>query len=35
VVGDKPGSKLDKARKLGIKVIEEKEFLNLIREKND
>jgi len=33
VVGEKPGLKLDKAKKLGIKVIDENEFLNLINEK--
>jgi DNA ligase (NAD+) len=30
VVGDSPGSKLDKAQKLGVKIIEEKEFLKLL-----
>jgi DNA ligase (NAD+) len=30
VAGDKPGSKLDKAAKLGIKIIDEKEFLRLL-----
>ena len=30
VVGDNPGSKLDKANELGIKVITEKEFIELI-----
>jgi DNA ligase (NAD+) len=31
VVGSEPGSKYDKAKKLGIKVINEKEFLKLIK----
>jgi DNA ligase (NAD+) len=31
VVGDSPGSKLDKAQKLGVKIIEEKEFLKLLK----
>jgi DNA ligase (NAD+) len=30
IAGDNPGSKLDKARQLGIKVIDEKEFEQLI-----
>ncbi len=32
VVGENPGSKLDKARKLGINIITEKEFLDMIKE---
>jgi len=32
VVGEKPGSKLSKAGKLGIKNISEREFLKLIKE---
>jgi len=31
VIGEKPGSKYDKAKKLGIKIIGEKEFYELIR----
>ena len=31
VVGKEPGSKLEKARKLGIKIIHEKEFLEMIK----
>lgn len=31
VVGKEPGSKLEKAKKLGIKIILEKEFLNIIK----
>lgn len=30
VVGDQPGSKLDKARTLGIKVVDEQEFIQLL-----
>lgn len=30
VLGDKPGSKLQKARELGIPVVEEEEFLMMI-----
>ncbi len=30
IVGENPGSKLDKAKKLGVKVISEQEFLDLI-----
>ena len=30
VVGKNPGSKYDKARKLGVRIIEEKEFLDMI-----
>lgn len=30
VVGDSPGSKFDKAKKLGIQILNEKEFFNLI-----
>ncbi len=32
LAGENPGSKLDKANKLGVKVIDEKEFLNIIEE---
>ena len=31
VVGKKPGSKYEKAKKLGVKTINEKEFLNLLK----
>ena len=31
VVGKNPGSKLDKAKKLGVKIIDEKEFLDLLK----
>jgi len=31
VVGENPGSKLEKAQKIGIKIINEKEFLDLIK----
>ena len=30
VLGENPGSKLDKAEKLGVKIIGEKEFLKLL-----
>ena len=31
VVGSEPGSKAEKAKKLGVKILDEKEFLNLIK----
>jgi len=31
VLGENPGSKLEKARELGVKIIEEKEFLEMLR----
>ena len=30
VVGSEPGSKYEKAKKIGIKILSEKEFINLI-----
>jgi len=30
IVGDKPGSKLDKAKKLGLKIVDEEEFKKLV-----
>mgnify|MGYP000945222860 FL=1 len=32
VVGEKPGSKYEEAKKLGLKIINESEFINLIKE---
>lgn len=31
VVGDEPGSKYEKAKKLGVKILDEKEFLELVK----
>ncbi|MFA5407094.1 MAG: BRCT domain-containing protein [Candidatus Nanoarchaeia archaeon] len=31
VVGEKPGSKYDKAKKLGLKILTEKDFLALLK----
>ena len=33
IVGDKPGSKFDKAKKMGITILREKDFLKLLKEK--
>ena len=33
VVGESPGSKLDRARELGVRIIEEGEFLKLVGRK--
>jgi len=33
VVGEKPGSKYEKARNLGLKILNEEEFLGMIGEK--
>ncbi len=35
VVGEKPGSKLDKAKKLGIKILSEDDFLKMIRKEGE
>jgi len=34
VVGENPGSKYEKAKELGVKTIEEKQFLKMITENN-
>ena len=31
VVGENPGTKLDKAKKLGVEILDEKKFVNLIK----
>ena len=31
LLGDKPGSKLEKARKLGVEIIDEQQFLEMIK----
>jgi DNA ligase (NAD+) len=33
VVGENPGSKYEKAKELGVKIISEKDFLKMIKEK--
>jgi len=35
IIGDNPGSKYDKAISLGIKIIKEEEFINMIKYKNE
>ncbi|MFW6282479.1 MAG: BRCT domain-containing protein, partial [Minisyncoccales bacterium] len=35
VIGENPGSKLNKAEKLGVKIINEKQFLELINKKHN
>jgi len=32
VVGEKPGSKLDKARELGISILDEQQFIDMLTE---
>ncbi len=34
IVGENPGSKLDKAKQLGVKIISEKEFMDIIGDRN-